>query len=372
MNFALSEEHVFLRDVAREFVAKEIDLSRLLIPGATVADANYAANWKKIGEVGWPGLAIPEAYGGSGMTCLDLTMLVGEMGRGLAPSPFFGTLAATWAILRAGTEAQRASLLPYFADGSRSGALAIADSDGRCDGPSSDARAEARGDGYVLHGGKSFVVDAASADTLVVAAECDGARHFFSVDARQAGVSVRLLAWRDITRQVCDVTFEGAHATLLGDGGAEDVWPWVRDRLLLVLATENAAGIEFTLDSTVAYAKDRVTFGRPIGAYQTIKHGLAETFGLREGANAAVLYAAWALSEDAPNATSAVAMAMSYTCDAYITATHQNIQYFGAIGFSWEMKNHLYFKRARANAALFGAPSSHRARVMDLLAPTAA
>jgi alkylation response protein AidB-like acyl-CoA dehydrogenase len=371
MNFALSEENQFLRDVARDFVTKEVDLAPLLIPGATVADANYERNWKKLVDVGWPGLTIPEAYGGSGMSCLDLAMVAGELGRGLVPSPFFGHLAAAWTILKAGSEAQRAALLPRLADGAATGALAIANADGTCDGPASDAVAQAGGSGYVLSGSKSFVVDAAAADTLVVAAEFEGARRYFVVDARQAGVRIAVLAWRDITRQVCDVVFDGAEAELL-DGEAGDVWPWVRDRLLLVLSAENAAGIEYTLAATVAYAKERVTFGRPIGAYQAIKHGLADTFGSREGANAAVLYAAWALSEEAPSATQAVAMALAYSSDAYIAATHQSIQYFGAIGFSWEMNNHLYFKRARANAALLGAPSTHRARVMELLGASAA
>lgn len=371
MNFALGEEHLFLRDVARDFVSKEIDLARLLVPGATVADASYGANWKKIIEVGWPGLVIPEAHGGSEMSCIDLAMIVGELGRGLAPAPFFGHLAATWAVVRAGTEAQRAGILPDFASGVRTGALAIADANGAFDGPSSDARAERLGERYVLRGTKSFVVDAASADTLVVAAELHGRRRFFVVDAKQAGVRVEPLAWRDITREVCDVRFDDVDANLL-NGNEDDVWPWVRDRLLLVLSAESAAGIEATLDATVAYAKERVAFGRPIGAYQSIKHDLADMFGSREASNAAVLYAAWALSEEAPDAASAAAMAQAYTSEAYVAATERSIQIFGAIGFSWEMRNHLYFKRARANATLFGAASVHRARVIDRIVTDAA
>ena len=371
MNFALSEEHEFLRTVARTFVKNEIDLAPLLIPGATVDDAGYASNWKKIVEVGWPGLIVPEACGGSEMSCIDLAMVVGEMGRELVPSPFFGTLAATWTILRAASPEQRDRMLASVVGDGASMALAIADADGASDGPSSDTRATQKGDRFVLNGSKSFVVDAAAATNIVVAADSAGGRRFFVVDARDAGVCVDVLPWRDVTRQVCSVRFDDVEGEML-PGDAAEVWPWVRDRLLLVLSTESAAGIEHVLESTVAYAKERVAFGRPIGAYQAIKHALADTFGTSECANVATLYAAWALSQQVPDASIAAAMAQAYTSDAYIAATQQSIQIFGALGFSWEMKNHLYFKRARANATLLGQASGHRARVIDMVARAAA
>jgi len=120
------------------------------------------------------------------------------------------------------------------------------------------------------------------------------------------------------------------------------------------------------------YAKERAAFGKPIGSYQAIKHSLADMLGLVECGNAASLYAAWALSEEAPEAAKAAAMAKAYTSDAYVAVTQRSIQIFGAIGFTWEMKNHLYFKRARANAELFGSARAQRARVMDMVAKKAA
>jgi alkylation response protein AidB-like acyl-CoA dehydrogenase len=364
MNFALSEDHEFLRDVARSFVKKEIDLAPLLIPGATVANSGYDANWKKIVDVGWPGLIVPEAYGGSDMSCIDLAMVIGELGRALAPSPFFGTLAGTWTLLRAASDEQKDRLLPGIAAGTASMALAIADADGSVDGPSSDTRATAAGDAYVLSGTKSFVVDAASASALVVVADDGTSRRFFVVDARQDGVRIDVVPWRDITRQVCTVTFDGARGEALPVDVAT-AWPWIRDRLLLVFSAENAAGIEHVLETTVAYAKERVTFGRTIGSYQSIKHALADVFGASEGANVLTLYAAWALSDEAPDASNAAAMAQAYTSEAYVAATERSVQIFGALGFSWEMENHLYFKRARANSTLFGSASAHRARTID-------
>jgi len=261
---------------------------------------------------------------------------------------------------------QMRTLLSRLASTGLKLALAVCDRSGTSDGPESDAQARQIGNGFAIHGTKSFVVDAAAADMLIVAASHRGKRGLFLVDAHRPGVSITVLPWRDITRQVCDVRFEGATAELLIADDRE-VWPWLRDRLLLVLAAESAAGLQAVLEMTTRYAKERVAFGRPIGAYQAIKHQLAEMFAQGECASAAVLYAAWALSEDDHRASLAAAMAKSYACDAYVAATERSIQIFGAIGFTWEMKNHLFFKRARANAELFGSPQTQRARVIAML-----
>ncbi len=371
MDFALSDDNRTLRASAQDFLGKEIDLDPLLRPNATVADAGYAETWKKMVELGWAGLIIPEALGGSGLSCLDLTMIVSEMGRTLAPAPMFGTLAGSWAILEAGSEAQQQAMLPRVATEGLRLALAVSDGNGLSDGPGSDTLATETGSGYIINGSKSFVVDAEGCDFLIVAAGHAGKRGLFLVDARQPGVQIGLLPWRDPTRQVCAVDFvQAAAERLVADDTA--VWPRVRDRLLLLLAAESAAGLQAVVEMTVAYAKQRVAFGRPIGAYQAIKHQLADMFSEAECANVAVLHAAWALSEDSPLASRSVAMAKSYACDAYVAATHRSIQIFGAIGFTWEMKNHLYFKRARANAEMLGSPAVQRARLIDMLEREAA
>jgi alkylation response protein AidB-like acyl-CoA dehydrogenase len=371
MDFTLSDDHLALRDSARTFLDKEVDLKSVLTPGASVADAGYDGLWKQIVDLGWPGVVIPETYGGLGLDYLDLVMIVGEMGRTLAPAPLFGTLAGVWAIQAAGSEDQKTELLGAVAGGSLTLALAIADATGSYEAPGRDARATAADGGYRLSGSKSFVVDAAAADKIVVAANLDGQRRFFVVDATAPGVRVELANWRDVTRQVATVHLDNASATLLS-GATEDVWPFVRDRLYLVLAAESAAGAAAVLADAVAYAKDRVAFGRPIGAFQAIKHQLAEIAGQVECANVGVQYAAWALSEGDPRASLAAAMAQSYASEAYRDATHRNIQVFGAIGFTWEMKNHLFYKRARCNAELLGSPARLREEVMRFLEREAA
>jgi alkylation response protein AidB-like acyl-CoA dehydrogenase len=371
MDFALSDDHEILRRSARDFLEKEIDLAPLLRPNAVVDAAGYDETWRKIIGLGWPGLIVPEEYGGLGLDCLDLVMIVSEMGRTLAPAPFFGTLAGTWAILKGGTEGQKKILLPRVAAEGLKLAFAVSNRDGKSDGPRSDADAMPSQSGFLIHGSKSFVVDAAAADLLIVAAQNGGKRGLFLVDPKQTGVTVNVLPWRDTTRQVCNVEFDRAKGELLVADDGEG-WPWIRDRMLLLLATESAAGLQTVVAMTTEYAKERVAFGKPIGAYQAIKHQLADMFSAGECANVAVLHAAWALSEEAPMASKSVAMAKSYACDAYVAATHQSIQIFGAIGFTWEMKNHLYFKRARANAEMLGAPAVQRARVIEMLKREAA
>jgi len=370
MNFTLSDDHLVLREAARTFLDKEVDLSPLLRPGADASAADQAGLWKKMVELGWPGLVIPEAYGGLGLDYLDLIMVIGEMGRTLAPAPMFGTLAGTWAVLAAGSETQKAEILGAVAGGETL-ALAIADTHGNYEPGRAEVAARAEGKGHRLSGERAFVVDAAHASRIVVAASLDGARRYFVVDRSAAGVDVAPVAWRDLTRQVATVRFDNAPASLL-IGSSDDIWPFVRDRLYLVLAAESAAGVKATLDGAVAYANERVAFGRPIGAFQAIKHQLAEIAGQAECGSAAVQYAAWALTENDPKASLAAAMAQSYNSEAYREASHRNIQVHGAIGFTWEMKNHLFYKRARCNAELLGAPVRQREEVIQMLEREAA
>jgi len=367
MDFALTAEHEMLREAARDFLESEVDLAPLLVPGATVEQAARSALWAKMSDLGWPSLIVPETFGGLGMSHVDLAMIVGEAGRTLAPAPLFGTLAGTFAILAAGSDAQKDEFLAPVAAGACRLALALADVAGRGIGtPLEDVRAEQTAQGMCLTGIRRFAVDAASADRIVICAPWEGESRWFVVDAAAAGVTIERVEWRDITREVCTVVLDSAPAVML-DRGGEAVWPAIRDRLYLVLAAESAGGLHAVLDDTVAYAKERVAFGRPIGAFQAIKHQLAEMKGQAECASAAILYAAWALDENPARAPVAAAMAQSYASEAYCEAAHRSIQIFGAIGFTWEMRNHLFFKRARANAALLGAPAQLRSDMLAAL-----
>lgn len=366
MDFTLSEEHLALQDSARYFLSKEVKFEPYLRPEANEQPVARDGLWPSIQAMGWPGLVVPEAYGGLGMNYLDLIMIVLEMGRTLAPSPFFGNLAGTWAIERCGSEEQKQTLLSQVAACELTLALAVADPNGDVNGLSAGAKATASGDQWKLNGKKSFVVEAGSADKIVVVADVDGQQGFFIVDAKAAGVQIERLDWRDITREVNAITLTDVAAERLPHSDA-DSWPWVRDRLYLVLAAESTGGAEQSLLDTVAYANERVAFGRPIGSYQAIKHNLAELAGGIELAGAGVQYAAWALSENHSDARKAAAIAQSYASEQYCAMTFRSIQVFGAIGFTWEMRNHLYYKRARTNTELLGSPRDQREQLICLL-----
>lgn len=366
MNFTLSEENLALQDSARSFLTKEVKLEPYLRPEANEGPVVRDGLWPAIQALGWPGLVVPEAYGGLGMTLLDLMMIVTELGRTLAPSAFVGNLAGTWAVERCGSEEQKLALLSQVAAGELTLALAIADPDGDVNGLSAGARATGSGDQWKLNGKKSFVVEAGSADKIVVVADVDGQQGFFLIDAKAPGVQVERLDWRDVTREMNSVTLTDVAAERLPQSDA-DSWPWIRDRLYVVLAAESSGGAGQSLTDTVAYANERVAFGRPIGSYQAIKHYLAELAGGIELAWAGVQYAAWALDENRPDARRAAASAQSYASEQYCAMTYRSVQVFGAIGFTWEMRNHLYYKRARTNAELLGPPSAQREQLVSIL-----
>ena len=220
-------------------------------------------------------------------------------------------------------------------------------------------------DGGRLDGEHEFVIDALGANKLVVSAFDGSSWGFYIVDSDADGVTVRVQPWRDITRQVCKVSFKNVLAEKM-PGDVKIMWPKLLDRIACYLAAENVGGMRQVLKDSVEYANERVAFGRPIGAYQAIKHPLAEMLGKVESASTAVLFSAWALDGDDERASMAASMAKAFSCDAYLQATHRNIQIFGAIGFTWEMKNHLYYKRARGNAELFGTIRSHRDNVVNM------
>jgi alkylation response protein AidB-like acyl-CoA dehydrogenase len=371
MNFSPDEDHLALKQSAAAFLDKEIALEPLLKPGASVSQANYRLHWEKIVAMGWTGIAVPESYGGLGLSCVDVAMVLGEMGRTLAPSPFLGNLIGTWALLKLGTEEQKRRILPAVAAGTARLALAVGDAAG--DDHSREVSAEPGTSGFLLKGTRDFAIDADGADWLIVDAHNTetGRRGFFLVDTKSDGLDIDVMDWRDLTRQVCDVRLNGCIGEPMAPFAPAD-WSWVRDRILFALAAECAAGAQQILSMTADYAKERVAFGKSIGSYQAIKHSLADMLGQAECANVAVLYAAWALSEEAPQASLAAAMAKAFAGDAYVDCTHRSIQIFGAIGFTWEMKNHLYLKRAHGNAELFGNSRAHRSRVIDLAQQAAA
>jgi alkylation response protein AidB-like acyl-CoA dehydrogenase len=371
MNFGFTEEQEFLRATAREFLEKEAPSTvvRELMEGK----AGYSpAMWKKMAELGWTGLLIPEEYGGAELGFVDLIVILEEMGRALLPSPFFGTLLGTLAVLEAADELQKKEILAGVAAGERILSLAITEDAGTERADDIATRAEQDGNDYRLHGTKMFVPDAQNADTLVVAARSGGAGEagisLMLVDKDAPGLGITPLESMDLTRRIAEVTFDGTPAKLLGErNGGWATWEKVRSGALVALSAEALGGTQKVLDDSVAYAKERVQFGKPIGVNQAIKHKCADMLIAVESSKSITYYAAWAVAEGIDEAPLAASMAKAYTSDAYRQCSAENIQIHGGVGFTWEYDCHLYFKRAKAIEVTFGDPTEHREQVAQLM-----
>jgi alkylation response protein AidB-like acyl-CoA dehydrogenase len=335
--------------------------------------------WREMAELGWLGLAFPEAYGGQGLGFVDLTVILEEMGAALLPSPFLSTvLLAGQTILVGGSEAHKKTYLPKIADGSLIATLAMTEPAGRFDAEGiTEVKATPEGQGFKISGTKLFVPDAHVAELLVVAARTKEAGNksfgvsLFLVDSNSPGVSTTLLKTMDQTRKQCEVVFD--HVQVGRDrliGMVDMGWPILQKVLNLAtvsLCAEMVGGAQRVLDLSVAYAKERVQFGRPIGSFQAIKHKCAEMMLQVESAKSAAYYAAWAVDEDVPEAPLAVSMAKAYCSDAYRQTSGEGIQVHGGIGFTWEHDMHLYFKRAKYAEFTFGDATYHRELVAQEL-----
>jgi alkylation response protein AidB-like acyl-CoA dehydrogenase len=375
MDFAFSEEQEMLRASARDFLAKEVSSSyvrRML----DAPDAWDEALWKKLADLGWTGLGIPEAHGGVG-TFLDLVVVLEEAGRALLPGPFLSTMGlAVPALLEAANETQKQSVLGRIAAGDARATLAFSEPAGRWDAEGVQMLgAERRGDGWSLDGVKLFVPDAGVADYMVVAARTRPAGEegvsLFLLEGRPAGLSVTPLETMDMTRRWYEVRFDGVE--LAADalmGAADQGWPALRRALEwgeTALCAEMIGGAQRVLDMSVDYAKTRHQFGRPIGVYQAVSHKLADMLLETESARSATYYAAWAIDADAPDRSLAASMAKAYVSDAYRKAAGDGIQVHGGIGFTWEHDMHLYFKRAKASEVTLGDATYHRELVAQAL-----
>ncbi len=377
MNFGFSDEQEMLRATARKFLENEC--TSAFVRQRMEEPAGFTDEfWSKLAEQGWLGLVYPEAYGGSGLGFVDLTVLMEEMGRVVMPGPFFSTvLLGGLAILEAGSAEQKKEWLPRIAAGQARLALAWMEPSARWDAGGITATARKAGGDWVLSGTKLFVLDAHVADALVVAArsaagpEPEQGVGLFLVPRNAPGLEVKLLPTMDQTRKLCEVALRDVRvpaSAVLGE--ADGGWPpldRVVQRATVALCAEMCGGAQKVLEMTTEYAKIRVAFGRPIGSYQGVKHKCADMLVEVENAKSLTYYAAWALDESAPEARLAASMAKAYVSDAYRRVAGDGIQLHGGIGFTWEHDLHLYFKRAKFGEFTFGDATYHRERVAQLI-----
>ncbi len=377
MDFGFSEQQDILRASARQFLERECppDMVRRLGKDPQ----GYSPDlWQKMAELGWMGLVLPELYSGSGLSFVDLTTLMEEMGRVLLPAPFFSSVVlGALTILESGSEEQRRQMLPRIARGDAKICVALLEADGRYDPRGIRLLAGIRGNRATLNGTKLFVVDAHVADYVICVARTRGARHpesgisLFLLDMKSPGIVCTPLVGMDHTRRLCEVSLTRVSASADAMlGGRDMAWPTLQralDKATVALCAEMVGGAEKAMEMCVDYAKTRVQFGRQIGAFQAVKHKIADMKLLVENAKSIVYYAAWAVDSGAPEASRAASMAKAYCSDMYTRVTADGIQVHGGIGFTWDHNMHLYFKRAKSSEVLLGNATWHRERTAALI-----
>ncbi|MFF7643522.1 acyl-CoA dehydrogenase family protein [Streptomyces canus] len=332
-------------------------------------------------QLGLPGLALPEPYGGVGCSATELALACEETGRVLAATPLLGTsVLVAPLVLALGTDAQRADLLPRIASGSLTATLAVPpgtalaltdDNHGDWAGGGRAGGVQARpaGGGWRLYGEVGQVLDGHSADLLLVAAHAGGfARSrtlLFLVAGDAPGLVRTRLTALDATRPQGRVQLRDVEAELLGaEDGADVLGALARtgDTAAAVLACEAVGAADRVLETTVEYVGQREQFGRAIGSFQAVKHRLADVYVQLQAARSAAYFAAWAAVHDEQRVGG---LALAQALEALRTAAAEGIQLHGGIGFTWEHEPQRYFKRAAADELLFGPAHRLRAHAAD-------
>jgi alkylation response protein AidB-like acyl-CoA dehydrogenase len=362
VNFAFSEEQEELRKSVRRFLedkSPETEVRRLM----ETTEGYDPAVWSQMAQqLGLQGLAIPEEFGGSGFTYVELIVVLEEMGRALLCAPYFSTVAlAANALLSSGDDGAKKEYLPGIASGDTIATLAITEPAGKWDEAGITLQATGSGDSWTLNGAKSFVIDGHTAGLILVAARTPAGVSLFAVPGDAPGLTRTPLATMDQTRKQAKLDFAATPARLVGtDGSGWATLSKTLDLAAVALAAEQVGGGQKVLEMSVEYAKVRVQFGRPIGSFQAIKHKCADMLLEVESAKSAAYYAGWAAAEDSDELPVVASLAKAYCSDAYFHAAAENIQIHGGIGFTWEHPAHLYFKRAKSSELYLGDPTYHR------------
>jgi alkylation response protein AidB-like acyl-CoA dehydrogenase len=367
--FSFTDEHHQLRSAVRKFCADNYDEQsvRRLMESDPPFDAKV---WSRLGsELGVLGMAVREDDGGAGGTLVDQAIAVEELAASLACGPLFGTVfLAIPALAAASAGPARSELLPELIEGRRTAAFAVADRAGEFDPSVVTITAASSGDGYLVSGVTERVVDAGAADDVLVAVHGPDGVALIAVDTAGPGVQRIPLVTLDLTRPQATLVFSEAPGRLIAD-------PDEADRVIThalqvgsaLLAAEQVGAAQHLLDLSVDYAKTRWQFGRPIGSFQAVKHKLADMLVDVEHARSAAYHAVWALTDGSDDPALAASIAQATASAALSRIAEDTIQVHGGIGFTWEHRAHLYFKRATTDAVLLGSAEQHRSRIAGLV-----
>lgn len=374
MNFGFSEDQDLIRKSALDFVKGQSSIER--IRDLFDDERGYSpAVYKQMAEQGWLGCVYPEDHGGIGLGYVDLICIEEELGKGILPEPISSSvLQAGNTILFGCNDAQKNDFLPRVATAEITMALGAYELAGRYNLAHVETKAEKNGSGFVINGSKSFVSEADSSDKIVVTARTSGGKTdsdgvtLFVLDRETPGVKLTPISSMDrrhrATLDLKDVKVgEDRIVGTLGKG--HEVVEKAIDRATVALCAEMLGGMEVSLNMTVAYAKERVQFGKPIGSFQAVKHKCANAYVALETARSATYYAAMAVDEDQEDLRAAISCAKALCNDSFVFVTKEAIQIHGGIGFTDEHDIHLYYKRALVSSVTFGDSAYHRDRYAD-------
>lgn len=373
MDFAFTEEQQQLREAARAFL--EARSTPEQVRTAMESELGYDPGlWREFaGELGFAAVLTPEAQGGLGLGQVEVVALVEVMGEFLLCAPFFSSVClAVNAILLTASEAQKQALLPEISEGRSVATLAFAERGAGKGAAGVRANWRREGDAFVLSGAKSFVPDGHSAKWVLVPAREAGSEGaagvaLFALAGDTPGLRRRALPTMDATRRLAELELDEVRvpqSAMLG--GAANAWPALArtlDLAALALAAEQVGGAQRCLDLSVAYAKQRIQYGRVIGSFQALKHKMADVMVRVEAARSAVYYAACAAAEGYSAFPRLASLARATASEAYRSAAGEAIQIFGGVGFTWEYDLHLYLKRAHSSAVLLGDADHHKERI---------
>jgi len=376
MDLDFTQEQDMLRTSARDFLTTECDKAK--VRKLEEDEKGYSPEiWSKMAELGWQGLMIPDKYEGMGMGFMDLVVVLEEIGRNILPSPFFATVVlGAPPIVEAGSEEMKKDILPKVSKGEAILTLALTEPSASYRADGVELKAAAKGDSFVLNGTKLFVEHGNNASYMVVVARTKSGGNpengitLFLVDAKSPGIKVEVVDTIGLDKQ-CEVTFKNVSVPKKNIIGELDKgWPIVAKTLQLATmakCAEMTGGMQAVLDMSVAYAKERVQYGRPIGSYQAMQHMLADMYTRAFMSKNIVYEAAWMVAEEVEGHEVKISIAKAWCNEAYKKVTEDGVQVHGAIGTTRDHDMGLYYRRAKAADPTFGDTEDHREVVAQSL-----
>ena len=364
MNLDFSDDQKFLKEEARKFLEKENVLSR----NRSVLESDSKTDqelWKKIVDLGWTGIRIPEEYDGLGLGHLELCVIAEELGRFLAPVPFSSSVYLfTEAIINFANDEIKQNILPKLVSGEVVGTLAVTE---ELMAPTKDNISLSCIDG-VINGKKIAVPDVEIATHVVVVAKTNNGISLQLVDLSSDGITIEHQENIDESRGHFSINFEDVQSDIIGDDmNGWNLFESIIDQAAVLFSYEQIGGSQAALDMAINYAQERYAFGRPIGSFQAIKHKLADMYIALTLAKSNCYYAAWALSTNSSDLPTASATARVSSTKAFQLCSKENIQTHGGNGFTWEYDCHMFYRRSKLLSLNIGSLSNWKEKLVTSL-----